>query len=225
MTFDAAHGVVLLFGGGPNVLLDDTWTWDGNNWTEQHPALRPPGTYESAMDYDAVIGEVVLVAQPSGGSVQTWAWDGTTWHQLHPAASPHDHSTAIAYDPLARQMVLPGSDGTWTFDGVTWSQAPAAGLGQHSLATMAYDAATSSMLLFANGGPTATWTWDGAAWTQRCPPASPPWLTGTGPMPVMAYDASAGVVVVFGGVLPSNEASSATWTWDGTTWAQWHARP
>jgi len=224
MTFDAAHGVVLLFGGGPSGPLDDTWTWDGSNWTEQHPALRPPGTYESAMDYDAALGQVVLVVQPMGGPSQTWAWDGITWHQLYPAGNPRSQSTATAYDPGARQMILAGSDGTWTFDSVTWSQAPAAAP-MGSLAIMSYDAATSSMLLFANGGPTATWTWDGAAWSQRCPPVSPPLLTSTGPMPAMAYDASAGVAVVFGGVLPSSEASNVTWTWDGTTWAQWHARP
>jgi len=90
---------------------------------------------------------------------------------------------------------------------------------------MAYDAATRSMVFFADGGAGATWTWDGAAWAQRCPPAEPPRLSSTGPMPAMAYDADAGVVVVFGGVSASSLTSNATWTWDGTTWTQWHAKP
>jgi hypothetical protein len=41
----------------------------------------------------------------------------------------------------------------------------------------------------------------------------------------MAYDADAGVVVVFGGASATGSSSNATWTWDGTTWAQWHAKP
>jgi hypothetical protein len=41
----------------------------------------------------------------------------------------------------------------------------------------------------------------------------------------MAYDADAGVVVVFGGAGATSLASNATWIWDGTNWAQWHAKP
>jgi hypothetical protein len=228
MTFDAAHGVVLLFGGGPSVPLDDTWTWDGNNWTQQHPALRPPGTAGSAMDYDAALGQVVLVVQPMGGPAQTWAWDGATWHQILTAQSPRNQSTAMASDPVAKQLVLFDhfDQATWTFDAAAgWSRATALGPSQASLPTMAYDAATRSMVLFVDGGQGATWTWDGKAWTQRCPAATPPGLSSTGPHAAMAYDADAGVMVVFGGAGATSMTSNATWIWDGTTWAQWHARP
>jgi hypothetical protein len=165
---------------------------------------------------------VAVVGQDNVGP-HTWAWDGAAWHQLLTSPTPDALNNAMAYDPLAKQMVLVGYQATWTFDGVTWSQAAAAGVFQ-ALPTMAYDAATRSMVLF-NAG--ATWTWDGKAWTQRCPPAAPPVLHSTGPMPAMAYDAAAGVVVLFGGTLNGavTGATSATWTWDGTTWAQWHARP
>jgi hypothetical protein len=225
MAFDAAHGVVLLFGGNPRSPMDDTWTWDGSTWTEQHPAVRPPAEYESAMDYDAALGAVVLVTQQTAEPPKTWAWDGTTWRQLTTARSPSGKSPAMAYDPVAKQMVLFSRQNTWTFDGVNWTQAPAQGPSQASLPNMAYDAATGSMVLFADGGQGATWTWDGAAWTQRCPPASPPRLTSTGPMAAMAYDADGLVVVVFGGAGANSLVSNATWTWDGKTWAQWHANP
>src|SRR5207249_2531258 len=109
---------------------------------------------------------------------------------------------------------------TWTLDASGWTQAPVRGPSQATLPTMAYDAATRSMVFFADGGAGATWTWDGAAWAQRCPPAEPPRLSSTGPMPAMAYHADAGVVVVFGGVSASSLTSNATWTWDGTTWTQ-----
>ena len=44
MAFDAAHGQVVLFGGRPAADdgdFADTWTWDGNDWTEQHPPTIP----------------------------------------------------------------------------------------------------------------------------------------------------------------------------------------
>jgi hypothetical protein len=90
---------------------------------------------------------------------------------------------------------------------------------------MAYDAATKSVVLFKDGGSGATWTWDGTAWTKRCPAASPPRLSSTGPHTAMAYDADAGVVVLFGGSGTNGTTSNVTWTWDGTNWAQWHAKP
>jgi hypothetical protein len=47
MAFDAAHNQVVLFGGNPDGsnALSDTWTWDGNNWTEVSQ-LDATGTLE-----------------------------------------------------------------------------------------------------------------------------------------------------------------------------------
>jgi len=39
---DPAHGNVVLFGGLASVNPWNTWTWDGNNWTELSLALQPP---------------------------------------------------------------------------------------------------------------------------------------------------------------------------------------
>jgi hypothetical protein len=235
MTFDAKHGLVVLFGGGL-ASLNDTWTWDGRNWTQQHPAASPPPGYEMAMDYDAALGQVVLLAQPLTSSgpgpltTQTWVWDGANWRQLHPAASPPDRSTAMAYDPQTQQIVLFERAQTWTFDGANWTAQAALGPPPSLAPSMAYDAGTRSVVLFGAGGPKTvfgpgtTWTWDGTAWTQPCPTATPPRLTDLGPMPAMAYDAAAQVLVVFGGFSAKSRVSNATWTWDGTTWAQWHAK-
>jgi hypothetical protein len=43
MAFDAARGVVVLFGGkaADGSLLGDTWEWDGNAWTERQTAHSP----------------------------------------------------------------------------------------------------------------------------------------------------------------------------------------
>ena len=60
MAYDAAHGQVVLFGGGgsdPLSDLDDTWVWDGSNWTQKSPANRPGGRAEHAMAYDSAHGQ------------------------------------------------------------------------------------------------------------------------------------------------------------------------
>ncbi len=42
MTYDAATGTVLLFGGRVNgTVLSDTWSWDGTTWTQLTPATSP----------------------------------------------------------------------------------------------------------------------------------------------------------------------------------------
>jgi hypothetical protein len=60
MAYDAARQQIVLFGGwstsgiSRSHLLGDTWTWDGQTWTEQTPPMNPPGRYAAGMAYDAV---------------------------------------------------------------------------------------------------------------------------------------------------------------------------
>src|SRR5690348_16761812 len=41
MTYDAATGNVVLFGGKSQGELGDTWVWNSSTWTQQHPATSP----------------------------------------------------------------------------------------------------------------------------------------------------------------------------------------
>jgi len=59
MAYDAAHGQVVMFGGGAAngagvAYLNDTWLWDGTDWTQGNPANRPTRAFVPAMAYDAV---------------------------------------------------------------------------------------------------------------------------------------------------------------------------
>src|SRR5262249_23769471 len=56
MAYDAARGVILLFGGGRRT--NETWTWDGRTW-KQHAVDGPPGRDTHAMAYDAARQRVV----------------------------------------------------------------------------------------------------------------------------------------------------------------------
>jgi hypothetical protein len=133
MTYDAATGQVVLFGGAENAsFFHDTWTWDGTDWTKQHPIHSPTPREYAGMTYDAAAGQVVLF----GGSTaigefvaDTWTWDGTEWSQQQPTHSPSARDEAgMSYDGHG-QVVLFGGHGpdlnggdTWTWDGLDWTQ-------------------------------------------------------------------------------------------------------
>jgi hypothetical protein len=76
MAYDAATSTAVLFSGegqNPTVLLDDTWTWDGATWTQQHPATSPSARIFASMAYDPATSTAVLFG--SGNVILgTWTW-------------------------------------------------------------------------------------------------------------------------------------------------------
>ena len=83
MAFDVARGMTVLFGGeaGANAHLNDTWTWDGKNWTQLNPTTSPAPRDYHAMVYDVARQRTVLFGGRSGRSFlpDTWEWDGKNW--------------------------------------------------------------------------------------------------------------------------------------------------
>jgi hypothetical protein len=62
MTYDSQNEKTLLFGGlqsVPNVLLSDTWEWDGNFWTQRQD-MGPPKRGHHSMIYDKQRERIVL---------------------------------------------------------------------------------------------------------------------------------------------------------------------
>ncbi|HEY8091494.1 MAG TPA: kelch repeat-containing protein [Polyangiaceae bacterium] len=103
----ARDGRVVLFGGDtlpPSYGLwrsvDETWVWDGTDWTQAHPAQSPEARSFAGMA--AAGGQVVLFGgstfggsfgEPSG----TWTWDGTTWTRFTgPGPEPRNYPTMAA---------------------------------------------------------------------------------------------------------------------------------
>src|SRR5207245_2438481 len=94
MAYDANTQTVVLSGGfsldSPiSILLNDTWTWDGARWTEQHPTTPAPFSLGAPTAYHSASGKVVMLSYgfDSAKSVffsVTWTWNGTTWTQEMP---------------------------------------------------------------------------------------------------------------------------------------------
>ena len=222
--YDPTTGTIVLFGGGNGIdpAFNDTWTWDGMNWTERFPPVSPPGQEfdSSEMVYDAATGTVVLW---TGSLDTTWEWDGRamTWTQQFPATNPPVSNATIAYDNAGKTVVLFGGTAnsgqylnqTWTWDGVTWTERfPATSPSPRALPQMTYDAELGMVTLFAGtaGPPSAlndTWTWDGTDWARLQPHKQPDgrWAGS------MIFDPVANGLLLFGGELVGDPFGDDTW--------------
>jgi len=191
MAYDSARERVILYGGStidPDdiIFYDDTWEYDGTDWTEVTTAHSPPAKMVRTMAFDSTRDRTVLAIDPgSGPSAETWEYDGTDWTKLSPTHAPPwvGVSGAMAFDSEHGVAVLVVEEmdsvsRTWTWDGADWTavscpQAPLARTG-HGLA---FDSARSRLVLFGgessydpNGYVADTWEFDGSGWEQLDPP-------------------------------------------------------
>ncbi|MFN0067894.1 MAG: Kelch repeat-containing protein, partial [Limisphaerales bacterium] len=218
MAYDAARNRIVLFGGNTGTQNDDTWLFDGTNWTRVLPATRPPSRWAHSMVYDAARQEVILFGGQRDGGIRygdTWAWNGSNWVQKVTAEAPSARFYApMAYDSARQRVVLYGGSHdiqeTWEWDGVTWiKRTPAATPGNQSNCAMAYDAARQRTIHFGNFGQ--TWAWDGTNWANLNP-VDPPQARNYS---AMAYDPVRQEIIMVSG---SNLAD--TWAWSGTQWTR-----
>ena len=93
MAFDVDSGSLVLFGGlkaaRSTAALNDTWIWNGKQWTEVKTASGPAPRSNHVMAYDRGRHKIVLYG---GGSFDgqnrksyqdTWEWDGKRWQLVN----------------------------------------------------------------------------------------------------------------------------------------------
>lgn len=222
--------IAVLFGGTApgGALLDDTWVFDGQAWTQRHPGSAPPARTGAAVTYDMARHLVLLSGgRGSAGLLHdTWTWDGVGWTEQLPERSPPLRpGSAMASDTALRTVVLvippaAGANGdaqTWLWDGRTWSPQPdAAEPALSGAPLMSSDPVSGHVLLLTGSAPGAsagvTWAWDGRTWTAREQGPASTVRPGAG---WMAADLADREVVLF----ETGVAGGLTWTWDGTGWS------
>lgn len=128
MSFDAATGRVVLFGGyNGESGFGDTWEWSGESWTEVFPVNSPPPRYQHLMVDDPDRGLVVVFGGDDNPPLvtlgDTWVWNGRNWAQLVAPISPRPRAQAGgAYDQACHDLVLFGGDASAGEDlGDTWT--------------------------------------------------------------------------------------------------------
>jgi hypothetical protein len=218
MAFDAPNGRTILVQPGtssPSPSVDETWAWDGVDWSRLQAADLPPpsiGPRRYLLALDAVRGDGALVV-----SDRSWTWSGTQWRPTTPILT----NPVLLYDPrLARTvMFAPDLTETWSWQGSRWTLlTPTSPPPPRRRFGLAYDSARRCTVLF--GGTdyqtywNDTWEWDGQVWTQRTPAHAPTARFGH----AMAYDSRRAHTLLFGGY--SGFERSDIWQWDGVDWTQ-----
>lgn len=137
LAWDPARKVVVLFGGvvasiNPWVISNETWEWNGAEWSLRNPASSPAPRYEAAMAWDRDGQRLVLYGGRNSMNIfgDSWAWDGSNWSPIITTNSPglKTGATLAPAIPPDRLILAGGSDGSfagddgtlWSFDGVDW---------------------------------------------------------------------------------------------------------
>ncbi len=144
MVFDSERGRVVVFGGRSwpsGTYPNATWEWDGDDWTEAHPATSPPARTSPSMCFDSVRKETLLIGGDVVGGITsqrhtTWAWNGIDWTVRSTSVPPPTYSYQTIW-------IYPGN-------------------------AMAFDAARGVAVLFSSfsDSDSPVWEWDGAAWKR-----------------------------------------------------------
>jgi cysteine-rich repeat protein len=232
IAYDSLRQRVVMFGGlsttTVDVLLDDTWEWNGAAWVRRSSVNVPSARKGAAFAFDGTRTIMFGGSQLSDRLQDMWAWDGIAWKRLSPAHSPPAREKhAMAFDPKHNRIVMFGgkavtlANDTWLFDGTDWKQltttpSPPA----MSWAAFAYDAKRERLVLSGVDSTTNTnvvWELDGSTWQQMTTKITPAISGGA----VFVYDDRTQLVVQHGGTkLATNQPSNEVWTWDGADWSQ-----
>ena len=249
MTWDAADGYLLLFGGNSSSgFLNDTWSYLNGSWTQISTSTVPGARAGAAMTYDSAAGAVVLfggernrtlisgAGESYSGSdySDTWLYSHGSWMQIFPTAHPAARdSSAFAMDPVDGYAVLFGGfswaginyDETWLFAHGNWSLVGPSG--------------SNSTYAYVPGRNGASMAWDptlGAVvlfgghdafsfYNDTWAFSNGSWqaLTGAGPSPrwgaSVTYDGAMGCLVLFGGYWDPTAYMGQTWIYYNDTWA------
>lgn len=226
MVYDSLRTRVLLFGGrhakttptGDISFYNDTWTWNGSDWSELHPANAPEPRQFAALAYDSARDRVILYGgtrktadgKSNEGAYDTWEFDGTTWTKITDS-EPKVNFPQLAYDVKRNQTILVGVDpASTTVATVMYLYEPAnKSWKKHTPdklpgcvndSSMTYRSSIDRVVLV--GGVCSvetpqtdqTWEWDGHTWSEA-PVAN--FLRATAQ--AIAYDQLRDAVVLFGG--------------------------
>lgn len=200
MTYDQTLKKIVMFGGfDGNNYLDETWTWDGAQWTRlrNNPA---PSRQLAAMWWDPILKKTVIYGGLGRLTSQDrivrfddmWAFDGNGWTQLKPSGGTPGmrYGAQVAVDPRTNHTLL--------FGGLRVDTLPATPPNTVPVQIQVY---TDDL-----------WEWDGNAWTRRTTDGTPPARENGG----FAYDPGLNVMVLYGGY--AGLYLSDMWTLDGNAW-------
>jgi hypothetical protein len=137
LSYDIARGRVVMYGGvgggGLGFPNNQTWEYNGVNWTQVVTANNPGALDRPAMCYHAALGRTVLFGGALSSTLfdTTWTYDGVNWTQVPVTGlrPPVRNAAKMVYDSARAVCVLNGGqtsamiyDDTWEWNGAGWTQ-------------------------------------------------------------------------------------------------------
>ncbi len=214
----------LLFGGQGRegevwVKYDDTWTWDGAEWTQLQVA-GPTPRVGANIAYDPLRDRVLLYGglTSAGRPTDTWEWDGQRWRLLSETGPEIVGERSMAFDPsIGRIILFDGRTGrpskTWVWTGHIWLLIATNGPAVSSYALVT-DTAQGRIVMITDTSYREIWEWNGSAWHWIAKHQGPElWYKFDA-----AFDASRSAILVTGGAYDGNY-NDETWEWNGQDWS------
>ncbi len=135
LAHDPARKKTVLFGGLWNAAqyLNQTWEWDGKDWTRRYPAHNPRPRELGMRGYDPLRKVCVLYGGQTSWSWfhDLWEWDGKDWKEIKGAYGPVGIGGQMAWRPASKKLFWfevaepgfpnPGQN-LWTWDGKAWKR-------------------------------------------------------------------------------------------------------
>jgi hypothetical protein len=232
--FSDHRGGVFVVGGAAGV----TARWRDRRWdvVVEDTRLSLAG---AAGSYDSHRRRYVLYGggtRPGTATSDTWEFDGRVWSRVATTGPPAVMGAAMAYDHRRRRMLLFGGrdaarrfhGDTWTWDGRVWERLTSAGPPARAFHDVAYDSRQDHVVLFGGRGDAGvlfddTWVWARGQWRRVHVESAPTARTD----PMMAFDESRGVTVLFGGAGADVQRPTFgdTWEWNGARWRKADVSP
>ncbi len=224
LAFDAARGVTVM------VVGQETWEWDGNDWTQAFPTNAPWFPYGQRLVYHSGRGAVMFLEQQfNPNRTVLWEWDGSDW-TLIDTTGPSRSGFGMAYDAARDKLVVfggffsggPPFDETWEWDGVSWTLRQPATVPEARYApSLCYDEVNARVVMVGGDSNATgsdrltrreTWEWDGVDWTKTTPPAPAPRQFAR-----IVYELHQARILQFGGEIDlqwPTVISDETWVFD-----------
>jgi PKD repeat protein len=211
MTYDAADGYVLWYGGDCGGFgCNQTAAFQNGSWRNIQTAVSPTAQKDAPMVYDAAEGYVLLqggwgyncFAYSEYECNETWEYKAGVWTQLDPrcyylGSGYGNCSLPEGYHP----MVYDSASGEVFLDG-------------------GYLGGASGVSSNGDNGP---WVFSNDTWTYLGHNFSSGQTISNPNAPSLVYDVADGYIMAFGGLnpyasLPGNVGDNFTWEWNDNNW-------